>query len=93
MLRRIARARQPCRATVEARSLHHSVGYYETRCNYANALLLCDRLFGTFREGESDCVGQDERKRLSVWQQFVFPLRPLIAMIKARPGKSESVAS
>jgi sterol desaturase/sphingolipid hydroxylase (fatty acid hydroxylase superfamily) len=79
--------------TVEAHSLHHSVGYYETRCNYANALLLCDRLFGTFRAGESDCVGQDERKRLSIRQQFVFPLRPLIAMIKAKPGKSASAAS
>jgi sterol desaturase/sphingolipid hydroxylase (fatty acid hydroxylase superfamily) len=74
--------------TVEAHSLHHSVGYYETRCNYANALILCDRMFGTFREGESELVGQDERKRLSIWQQFMFPLRPLMAMIKARPGKA-----
>jgi sterol desaturase/sphingolipid hydroxylase (fatty acid hydroxylase superfamily) len=79
--------------TVEAHSLHHSVGYNETRCNYANALLLCDRLFGTFREGESECVGQEERKRLSIRQQFMFPLRPLIAMIKAKPGKSASAAS
>ncbi len=39
--------------TVEAHSLHHSVGYNETRCNYANVLLLWDRVFGTFREGES----------------------------------------
>jgi sterol desaturase/sphingolipid hydroxylase (fatty acid hydroxylase superfamily) len=78
--------------TVEAHSLHHSVGYNETRCNYANALLLCDHLFGTFRAGESECVGQDERKRLSIRQQFVFPARPLIAMIKARLGKSASAA-
>jgi len=78
--------------TVEAHSLHHSVGFKETRCNYANALILCDRMFGTFREGESEVVGQDERKRLLIRQQFMFPLRPLIAMIKAKPGKSASAA-
>jgi sterol desaturase/sphingolipid hydroxylase (fatty acid hydroxylase superfamily) len=77
--------------TVEAHSLHHTVGYYETRCNYANSLILCDRLFGTFREGEAEVVGQDERKRLSIRQQFAFPLRPLIAVIQAKRGKSESV--
>jgi sterol desaturase/sphingolipid hydroxylase (fatty acid hydroxylase superfamily) len=76
--------------TVEAHSLHHSVGFKETRCNYANALILCDRLFGTFRQGEADVVGQDERKRLLISQQFMFPLRPLIAMIKANTGKSAS---
>jgi sterol desaturase/sphingolipid hydroxylase (fatty acid hydroxylase superfamily) len=70
--------------TVEAHSLHHSVSYNETRCNYANALLLCDRLFGTFREGESERVGQDECKRLSIRQQFIFPARPLIAMLQRR---------
>src|SRR5882757_8787600 len=63
--------------TVEAHSLHHSVGFKETRCNYANALILCDRMFGTFREGEAEVVGQDERKRLLIRQQFMFPLRPL----------------
>jgi hypothetical protein len=58
--------------------------------NYANSLILCDRLFGTFREGEAEVVGQDERKRLSIRQQFTFPLRPLIAVIRAKRGKSES---
>lgn len=76
--------------TVEAHSLHHTVGFEETRCNYANALILCDRMFGTFREGEAEVVGQDERKRLSISQQFMFPLRPLMAMIKSNPGKSSS---
>jgi hypothetical protein len=52
--------------TVEAHSLHHSVGFKKTRCNYANALILCDRMFGTFREGEAEVVGQDERKRLLI---------------------------
>jgi sterol desaturase/sphingolipid hydroxylase (fatty acid hydroxylase superfamily) len=79
--------------TVEAHSLHHAVGFKETRCNYANALILCDRMFGTFRKGEAAVVGQDERTRLQIRQQFMFPLRPLMAMIKAKPGKSESAAS
>jgi sterol desaturase/sphingolipid hydroxylase (fatty acid hydroxylase superfamily) len=74
--------------TVEAHSLHHTVGYTETRCNYANSLIVIDRLFGTFRQGESAVVGQDERKRLLIQQQFMFPFRPLLAMIKASPDKS-----
>ncbi len=70
--------------TVEAHSLHHRVGFKETRCNYANALILCDRMFGTFREGESALVGQDERRRLSIRQQLMFPLRPWMAMLKEK---------
>ncbi len=79
--------------TVEPHSLHHSVRFEETRCNYANALIICDRIFGTFRQGESEFVGQDERKRLLISQQFVFPLRPLIAMFKGHSGKSASVSA
>jgi sterol desaturase/sphingolipid hydroxylase (fatty acid hydroxylase superfamily) len=78
--------------TVEAHSLHHTVGFTETRCNYANALILCDRMVGTFRKGEAEIVGQDERKRLLISQQFMFPLRPLIARIKAKQGKSASAS-
>jgi sterol desaturase/sphingolipid hydroxylase (fatty acid hydroxylase superfamily) len=78
--------------TVQAHSLHHTVGFYETRCNYANSLILLDRMFGTFRDGEAEVVGQDERKRLSIRQQFMFPLRPLIAMIHAKRDKSTSTA-
>lgn len=74
--------------TIEAHSKHHSARYEETRCNYANALILIDRMFGTFHEGESEIVGQDDLKRLSIWQQFIFPFRPLIATIKARQGGS-----
>jgi sterol desaturase/sphingolipid hydroxylase (fatty acid hydroxylase superfamily) len=74
--------------TVEPHSLHHTVGYEETRCNYANALILCDRMCGTFRRGEAEVVGQDERKRLLITQQFMFPLRPLMAMIKRNSGKA-----
>ena len=74
--------------TIEAHSLHHSVPYLDTRCNYANSLILIDRLFGTFREGEAIVVGQDDRQRLSIAQQFMFPLRPLLAVIKAKRGNS-----
>ncbi len=70
--------------TIEHHSKHHSARYEDTRCNYANAMILIDRVFGTFHDGESEVVGQDERKRLTIWQQFVFPFRPLIAAIKAR---------
>lgn len=76
--------------TVEAHSLHHSVPFKDTRCNYANTLILIDRVFGTFRAGEATLVGQDDRKRLSILEQFVFPLRPLIAAIKAKRGASAS---
>lgn len=78
--------------TIEAHSLHHSVTYLDTRCNYANSLLLIDRMCGTFRAGESEIVGQDERKRLSIREQFIFPFRPLFAMIKSRLGESASAA-
>jgi sterol desaturase/sphingolipid hydroxylase (fatty acid hydroxylase superfamily) len=70
--------------TIRNHSLHHSVPYEDTRCNYANSLILIDRVFGTYREGEADVVGQDERKRLSIWEQFLFPFRPVIDAIKAR---------
>jgi sterol desaturase/sphingolipid hydroxylase (fatty acid hydroxylase superfamily) len=79
--------------TIEAHSLHHSITYESTRCNYANSLILCDRMCGTFRAGESEIVGQDERKRLSIREQFMFPLRPLLAMIKGKPGDSASAPS
>jgi len=74
--------------TVEHHSLHHSVTYEDTRCNYANSLILCDRMLGTFREGESEVVGQGERKRLSIWEQLIFPALPLISMIKGRQDAS-----
>lgn len=70
--------------TIEHHSLHHSVIYQDTRCNYANSLILIDRVLGTFRAGESAVVGQDERRRLSIWEQFIFPAKPMIAMVKAR---------
>lgn len=63
--------------TLAPHSLHHTVGFQETRCNYANLLIVWDRVFGTFREGEAEPlnIGQGTRKRLSVAQQMAFPLR------------------
>lgn len=70
--------------TIRHHSLHHSVRYEDTRCNYGNSLILLDRVFGTYREGESTVVGQDDRKRLSIVEQWVFPFRPLIAWASGR---------
>ena len=70
--------------TIRHHSLHHSTDYESTRCNYGNSLILLDRIFGTYREGEGVLVGQDERRRLSVWEQTLFPFQPLIARAKAR---------
>jgi sterol desaturase/sphingolipid hydroxylase (fatty acid hydroxylase superfamily) len=69
--------------TIRHHSLHHSTDYEATRCNYGNSLILLDRIFGTFREGEGVLVGQDERRRLSIWEQTVFPFQPVIARFKA----------
>lgn len=70
--------------TIRHHSLHHSVDYENTRCNYGNSLILLDRVFGTYREGEGILVGQDERRRLSIWEQTIFPFVPLIEWVKAR---------
>jgi len=75
--------------TIRHHSLHHTaLSYEDTRCNYGNSLIVIDRVFGTYREGESSIVGQDERKRLSIYEQFMFPFQPLIDGIKAGRGKS-----
>lgn len=79
--------------TIRHHSLHHTaLSYEDTRCNYGNSLILLDRIFGTYRDGESAIVGQDDRKRLSIWEQFIFPLRPLIARIreKRQPASAAS---
>jgi len=75
--------------TIRHHSLHHTaLSYEDTRCNYGNSLILLDRIFGTYKEGESSVVGQDDRKRLSIWEQTIFPARPVIAKIKARQEKA-----
>lgn len=62
--------------TIRHHSLHHSVGYEETRCNYANSMIFIDRIFGTYREGEASIVGQGDRRRLSIIEQFSWPFKP-----------------
>jgi len=74
--------------TIRHHSLHHSTDYDATRSNYGNSLILLDRIFGTYREGEGVLVGQDERKRLSIWEQTVFPFQPLIDKYKSRRAQS-----
>ena len=70
--------------TIRHHSLHHTaLSYEDTRCNYGNVLILYDRIFGTYREGESAVVGQDERRRLSIREQWLFPFQPLLARLKA----------
>lgn len=73
--------------TIRNHSLHHSVPYEDTRCNYGNSIILYDRIFGTYREGEAAVVGQEPRKRWSVWEQTIHPFLPVIAAIAAWRGR------
>ncbi|PZQ53329.1 MAG: sterol desaturase [Novosphingobium pentaromativorans] len=79
--------------TIRHHSLHHSTDYESTRCNYANSLILLDRLFGTYREGEASVVGQDDLRRLSIREQFLFPFQPAIARVRERKraGRDASI--
>ncbi len=79
--------------TIRHHSLHHSVPYEDTRCNYGNSLILLDRIFGTYKEGEASVVGQDARRRLSIREQWLFPFRPILARLKQRPAASTDVAA
>jgi sterol desaturase/sphingolipid hydroxylase (fatty acid hydroxylase superfamily) len=79
--------------TIRNHSLHHSVPYEDTRCNYGNSLILIDRIFGTYREGEADVVGQEDRRRLSIKEQFLFPFQPLITMVRERRSGSMPVGN
>lgn len=76
--------------TIRHHSLHHSTDYEATRSNYGNSLILLDRIFGTYREGEGVLVGQDDRKRLSIWEQTVFPFQPMIDAFKARGAAAKT---
>ncbi|MEO0461621.1 MAG: sterol desaturase family protein [Pseudomonadota bacterium] len=61
--------------TIRHHSLHHTaLSYEDTRCNYGNSVILYDRIFGTFKDGESVVVGQDDRRRLSIKEQWLFPV-------------------
>jgi sterol desaturase/sphingolipid hydroxylase (fatty acid hydroxylase superfamily) len=76
--------------TIRNHSLHHSVDYENTRCNYGNSLILLDRIFGTYREGEGVLVGQDERKRLSIKEQMLFPFQGPIDRFMAKRGNVQA---
>lgn len=79
--------------TIRHHSLHHTaLSFEDTRCNYGNSLILIDRVFGTYREGESSVVGQGDRKRLSIREQFLFPFQPWIEKFKARQNKAPTAA-
>ncbi|WP_084592038.1 sterol desaturase family protein [Novosphingobium sp. MBES04] len=69
--------------TIRHHSLHHSTDYESTRCNYANSLILLDRLMGTYREGEARVVGQDDLRRLTIREQFLFPFQPVIDRLRS----------
>jgi sterol desaturase/sphingolipid hydroxylase (fatty acid hydroxylase superfamily) len=75
--------------TIRNHSLHHSVPYEDTRCNYGNSLILLDRIFGTYKEGEASVVGQDERKRLSIKEQWLFPFMPLVHWFRQRKAQGQ----
>lgn len=79
--------------TIQHHSLHHSVDYESTRCNFGNSLILLDRIFGTYRDGESELVGQDGRRRLSIWEQTMFPFQPIVDKIKVRREKISAGAA
>lgn len=75
--------------TIESHSVHHSDDYDATRSNYANSLILWDRVFGTFRDGDAEVMGcQEDRKKQSLWEQHVYPFIPLFDWLKARYARS-----
>lgn len=77
--------------TIRHHSLHHSTDYEATRANYGNSLILLDRIFGTYREGEAAVVGQDHRRRLSICEQALFPFMPLVDKVKARRATNAGI--
>ena len=77
--------------TIRNHSLHHTaISYEDTRCNYGNSLIIMDRMFGTYREGESEIVGQGDRMRLSIKEQWLFPFQTWLDRMKDRPNSPTS---
>ena len=77
--------------TIRNHSLHHTaISYEDTRCNYGNSLIIMDRMFGTYREGESEIVGQGDRRRLSIKEQWLFPFQTWLDRMKDRPSSPTS---
>ena len=42
------------------------------------------------RDGEAAVVGQGDRRRLSIWEQTMFPFQPTIDALKARRAKAQA---
>lgn len=81
--------------TVEHHSLHHSPDYHASRTNYANTFIFIDRIFGTCRDGHSAEVGLDDRRRLGIRGQMLYPFQPVIAWVRKTraPGMPQAVAA
>lgn len=81
--------------TVEHHSLHHSPDYDSSRTNYANTFIFIDRIFGTCVDGESEQVGLDDRRRLGIRGQMLYPFQPLIGWVKGlrTPGVPEAAVA
>jgi len=62
--------------TTEWHQLHHSCDYAESNTNYGCAVILWDRVFGTFSSKEHiECVGNGTGKQLSLLTQLTMPFR------------------
>ncbi|SMF15751.1 Sterol desaturase/sphingolipid hydroxylase, fatty acid hydroxylase superfamily [Alteromonadaceae bacterium Bs31] len=60
--------------TAESHQLHHSLDYHESNTNYGCAVILWDRVFGTFSsKPEVDNVGSGSGKPLSIFTQLALP--------------------
>lgn len=60
--------------TAEWHALHHSGVYAESNTNYGCAIILWDRIFGTFNgKTEVERVGNGTGRKLSLWTQFMLP--------------------
>lgn len=69
--------------TIRHHSLHHSTDYENTRCSFGNSPILLDRIFGMHRDGKGLLVGRGDRRRLSMLEQTLFRVQPLICRYKA----------
>jgi sterol desaturase/sphingolipid hydroxylase (fatty acid hydroxylase superfamily) len=75
--------------TIRHHSLHHSVGYEETRCNYANSMILIDRVLGTYREAKASWLARTSAACRSRSSSCSFV--PVVDAIKARRERRDAV--
>ncbi len=60
--------------------------YEDTRCSYACALILSDRLHGTFKSGEVVAVGQEGRRPMGIGETLIYPPTPVIGWVMVPQG-------